>query len=124
MVPIYIHHAVYIHHAERDAFIYKNGYRVVAIGDPCNALEIFVLYIAFLFCFPGTAKRRLAFLAVGLPCIHIFNAIRIALISWMNISHPGWVDISHHYIFTTVMYLLVFGAWVLYTRKDEPVYAG
>lgn len=99
------------------AIISINGRKILGILDPCNALDIMVLYVAFLFCFPGSNKKRLLFTALGLPYIYVINTIRCALIGWMNIAHRGWVDISHHYIFTALVYMLVFYLWVLYTKK-------
>ena len=105
------------HLRERCSFVLMNGERIISIADPCNALDLYVLYISFLFCFPGKWKRRLVFVLLGIPYIYIINAIRCALIAWLNTSHKSLVDISHHYIFTTAVYLLVFYLWVLYTKK-------
>lgn len=113
ITPVYI-----IANERKDALILMDGRKIVGIADPCNALDIYVLYIAFLLCFPGTARRRLIFMAWGLPAIYAFNIIRSAIITWMNVAHNGWADFSHHYVFTTLMYLLVFYAWVLYTKKE------
>src|ERR1700754_1191957 len=33
-----------------DVYIYRNGEKTLSIGDPCNALEVMVLYAGFLFC--------------------------------------------------------------------------
>jgi exosortase family protein XrtF len=110
--------ALYAHqNATRAAIITIDGRGVLGILDPCNALDIIVLYIAFLFCFPGSVRRRLVFALIGLPYIYVFNTIRCALIGWLNIAHRGWVDISHHYLFTAAIYMAVFYLWVLYTKK-------
>jgi len=98
------------------AIITIGGRRIIGIADPCNALELYVLYISFLFCYPNTTKKRFIFLLIGLPAIFVLNIIRCVTITWLNISHKGWVDISHHYIFTAIMYLLIFYSWVLYTK--------
>lgn len=118
--------AVYTHdNATASAIITINGRGVLGILDPCNGLDIYVLFISFLFCFPGTAKRRALFILLGLPYIYIINTIRCALIGWLNIAHRGWVDISHHYIFTAAVYLLVFYLWMEYTKtKRATVHAG
>jgi exosortase/archaeosortase family protein len=97
--------------------VWINNQRVIGIADPCNALELYALYIGFLCCFPATWKRRLIFTAIGVPVIFVANAIRCAVITWLNIKHPTWVDISHHYIFTTLMYLLVFYGWFLFSKS-------
>ncbi len=92
-----------------------NSY-VIGIAAPCNALEIYVLYVAFLFCFPANLRRRLLFILTGIPTIFWANIFRCVLIAMLNIYHSGWVDFSHHYLFTTLVYLLVFGLWVLFTK--------
>jgi exosortase/archaeosortase family protein len=106
---------------QRTAVIFLDGKRLVGIADPCNGLDLFILYIGFLFCFPSSAKRRLIFLLAGIPAIFVANIIRCVIMSWLNIYHRDWVDISHHYIFTTVMYLFIFYVWMLYAKK--PSYA-
>jgi exosortase/archaeosortase family protein len=98
------------------AIILINGEKVIGIADVCNALEIFVLYIAFLICYPSQNKRRIKFLLIGIPCIYAANIIRCSVIAWLNIEHRGWVEISHHYIFNTLVYCLVFYLWVLFSK--------
>ena len=95
-----------------------NGRKALGISDPCNALEIYVLYIAFLFCYPAKNKRRFIFLLAGLPAIFLLNVVRCCMLTWLNMEHRGWFDISHHYIFTTAMYLFVFYLWQLFSKKN------
>lgn len=115
---------IYTHdNATKSALVTVGGHPVLGILDPCNALDIFVLYISFLFCFPGAIKKRAGFILLGLPYIYIINTIRCALIGWLNMEHRGWVDISHHYIFTAAVYLLVFYLWVLYTKRSAAPHA-
>lgn len=110
----------YINHvSDRAAVIFLDGKRLVNIADPCNGLDLYVLYVGFLCCFPGTTKRRIAFLLAGIPAIWVANILRCVIISWMNVDHREWVDISHHYIFTTIMYLFIFYVWMLYVKKTS-----
>lgn len=104
-----------------DAVIFIRGLRWVSIADPCNGLDLFVLYTGFLFCFPATGRRRAIFLALGLPAIFAANILRCVVMAWIALYHHSWIDISHHYIFTTVMYVFIFYVWVLYAKK--PSYA-
>ena len=96
-----------------------SGNRVIGISDTCNALEIYVLYIGFLFCFPSKLKKRWIFLAIGLPIIFIMNIIRCVSITIIDLYHSSWVDISHHYIFTTLVYLAIFYLWVLFSKTEQ-----
>jgi exosortase/archaeosortase family protein len=102
----------------RTAVIWVKDVRLIGIADPCNGLDIYVLYISFLFCFPGSLRRRGVFLLVGIPYIYIINTIRGALLAWLSMYHKDLVDVSHHYIFTASVYLLVFYLWVLYSKKE------
>ena len=94
-----------------------NGKKVIGIADPCNALEIYVLYLGFLICYPASARLRVIFIAIGLPAIFVANVVRCCLLVWLNIAHRGWVDIAHHYIFTALVYLIVFYLWMIYSKK-------
>ena len=120
-VTMKIANAVYGHaemygHPDR-AVITLYGKKILGIADPCNALEIYVLYVAFLFCYPAPDKRRLIFVLAGVPLIFMLNVVRCSLLLWLNLKHRGWFNISHHYIFNTVVYLLVFYLWIQFSKK-------
>ncbi len=93
------------------------GQRAVGIADPCNALEIFVLYWAFLICYPSDNAKKIRFAAIGTPLIFFANILRCMAITVINLYEKSWLDISHHYIFTTGVYFLVFYLWVRFTNK-------
>jgi len=116
IVSLFYHHVDTILNLKK-VILLIDGAKIIGIADPCNALEIFVLYIAFLFCYPASYKLRLTFTAIGIPVIFVANIVRCCLLVWLNISHKGWVDISHHYIFTTVVYLMVFYLWMLFSQR-------
>ncbi|NDC42536.1 MAG: hypothetical protein EBZ77_13485, partial [Chitinophagia bacterium] len=101
---------------KRQDILIINHKKIVAIGDYCNGLEIYVLYLAFIACFPGAIRQKIIFSLIGIPYIYIINCTRILLISLLNMYKRDWVDISHHYIFTVVVYFLVFYLWQRYTR--------
>lgn len=101
----------------QSAIVNIDGKKVIGIADPCNGLDVYVLFLSFLYCFPGSWKKRGLYVIIGLPYIYIINTIRCGLIAWLNISHKGWVDISHHYLFTAAVYILVFLVWMRYTKN-------
>ena len=101
------------------AIIHRHKKAIIGIGDPCNALEIFVLYWAFLLCFPGNVKRKWVFFAAGTAVIFVVNVWRCVALAWLKMYHRSWVDISHHYIFTIIVYLIVFYMWVLFSKAEK-----
>jgi len=99
--------------------IMRNGEKVIGIADPCNALEIYVLYVSFIICYPSTIKHRLKYIAIGLPILFVFNVLRACGLTWLNINRKDLADFSHHYLFQAIMYVIVFIIWVRFTRKEH-----
>ncbi len=107
----------YAVYSQNKSIIIIGGKKALGIADPCNALEIFVLYIAFLFCYPGNLKTRFKYSIIGIVLIYIANILRCSALTLLNLYDKGWMDISHHYLFTIVLYLLVFSLWVKYCKN-------
>ena len=98
-------------------YLYLNGRKIVGVADPCNALELYVLYIGFLFAFPASLKRVLLFSVIGILVIYMVNIIRLAALASMNMHRVNAVDMAHHYIFKMIVYVLIFGLWVLFIKR-------
>jgi exosortase/archaeosortase family protein len=96
--------------------IYRNGENTLCIATACNGLEIMILYAGFLFCFPAPAKRRWAFLGVGLGMIFLLNVIRCALLVGIFLRYRAYLDFSHHFAFTFLVYASVFLLWYKYAK--------
>ncbi len=99
--------------------IVRYGKKVIGIADPCNGLELFVLYVGFLFCIPSTLKRMGFFVLAGLLVIYILNISRCSLIACLNMSRSIYGDFAHHYLFKLVVYAGIFGGWMLYLRGGK-----
>jgi len=97
--------------------VYRNGENTLRIATACNGLEIMVLYAGFLFCFPASGpSRRWTFLGLGLALIFVLNIIRCALLVWIFIRYRQYLDFSHHFLFTFIVYGFVFLLWYWYAR--------
>lgn len=99
--------------------IYLGQERVLSIGDPCNGLEVMVLYAGLILCLPATLKRKSVFLLTGLVSIEILNLIRCAALVRIYLTHPEYLDFSHHYLFTFLVYAFIFWLWFLFSRNME-----
>lgn len=102
-------------------FVYLNGKKIVGIADACNALELYVLYIGFLFCFPIASKKKLlAYIIIGTIIIYIANILRLAALGYIGYNYKAnLVDVAHHYVFKVVVYFIIFGLWVMYIRQNQ-----
>jgi len=93
------------------------GKILVSIGHGCNALSLFVLFSGFILAFPSKIKLKVPFLFIGLGILFILNILRIIIITLMWNYNPRWVDFNHKYVFTTFMYLVIFGLWILWVNR-------
>lgn len=96
--------------------VYMNSKLILRISPSCNALELYVLYISFLFCFPAKKIRILLFSIMGIFVIYLINILRTAGIAYFAIEHKKWVDFAHHYLFKIVVYGFIFLMWIYFTK--------
>ena len=96
--------------------IYKDNKRLILVSDFCNGLELHILYIGFLLCFPSSLKKIILFSSVGFLSIFILNILRCTGIAYLNLEHIKWVNFAHHYVFKLIIYGLIFFLWVVYTK--------
>jgi exosortase/archaeosortase family protein len=89
------------------------------IADVCNGLELLVLYAGLILCLPATRNRKLAYIIGGIIGIEILNVIRCAGLVLIYLHKPEWLDFSHHYLFTFVVYAFIFWLWYLFSRDPE-----
>lgn len=97
------------------ATIFFNGQRALGIADPCNALELFILFIGYLICFPATIKRFIIFTVFGCLVIFFLNIVRCSCMFWLNIYKSNWFHFAHHYAFKLIVYSVIFTGWYLYS---------
>ena len=92
---------------------------LLAIADVCNALELLVLYAGLILCLPANRNRKIAYIIGGIIGIEIINVIRCAGLVLVYLHKPDWLDFSHHYLFTFVVYAFIFWLWYLFSRDPE-----
>ncbi|MBN8643173.1 MAG: exosortase family protein XrtF [Flavobacteriales bacterium] len=95
---------------------YKNKW-VARIIEGCNALSVMILFVSFIIAFSGKFKTMLLFILSGLVIIHIFNVLRIALLSMAVYHYNEYQDFLHSVIFPLFIYGVVFVLWVIWVNK-------
>jgi len=97
--------------------IYRNERRTLRVADACNGLEMMVLYLGFLICFPASLRRKLGFATGGLVLITLLNIIRCGALVLIFIHYNKYLDFSHHFAFTFIVYGFIFLLWYLFTKN-------
>ncbi len=101
------------------AHLTKNNIAVFDIFDVCNGIDLIFIYLGVLFLLPNPLKRKLIFGACGVVAIVLLNIIRISSLYYIYIYQRSAFDFSHHYLFTLLMYVLIFYAWLLFVKKNK-----
>lgn len=97
--------------------LYYQNHWSSRIIEGCNGLSVIILFIAFVIAFSGTVKRTLLFVVIGSIIIHIFNVIRIALLSVLITKFPSIQHILHDVVFPLFIYGIVFILWVIWVNN-------
>jgi exosortase family protein XrtF len=106
--------------AEMIRTIGVQGGHLLWIGDPCNGLSVFAVFLIFLAAYAGPLKHKLWFGALGLLSIHLINALRIAILCHIVTIDYELLNFNHDYTFHVVVYGWVFLLWYLWVKRFAP----
>jgi exosortase/archaeosortase family protein len=101
-------------------FLIKQDKRVLGIHDACNGIDLMFIYIGIIVLLPYSARRKFFFGIGGIAAIILANIIRVCSLYYIYRYHTAAFDVSHHYVFTILMYVLIFYGWLLFIKKDKP----
>jgi exosortase family protein XrtF len=87
------------------------------VGDPCNGITLFALFIGFIIAYPGNKKKKLFYSLFGVATIHLLNIIRVVTLSIITLKAPETLYFNHTYTFTIIVYGYVFLLWILWANK-------
>jgi exosortase/archaeosortase family protein len=91
--------------------------KALAVADACNGLELIVLYLGFIVCFPSGISRKSVFSVAGIALIYICNVLRCSSLVLIYLRYPAYLSFSHHYVFTFLVYAFIFYLWYVFTKK-------
>lgn len=101
---------------ESSTTIFIDDFSAVRVFEGCNGVAVFILFIAFLFAF-RLSGFTFVFAAAGGLLIHFFNLFRIAGLAWIAVFRPEYMYFTHKYLFTLILYAVVFVLWVVFVRN-------
>ena len=94
-----------------------NSTSLLDVGNACNGLELFVLFVGFIICFPSGKANKWWFIIAGILSIHLLNSIRAAALALNQYYHPQSLHFNHHYTFTIIVYAYIFYLWILWVNR-------
>jgi exosortase/archaeosortase family protein len=90
------------------------------IGDPCNGVGLFAVYLIFLVAYPGPVAPQALVRSPGSVSIHLINAIRVAAFASSSPYDYELLNFNHDYTFYVVVYGWVFLLWAIWVKKFAP----
>ena len=97
--------------------LYYHGKWVARIIEGCNAISVIILFISFVLAFTGKIKQMVVFILSGIVIIHVFNILRIVLLSMAIFHYPKSQHFLHGVVFPLFIYGVVFSLWVIWVNK-------
>jgi len=97
----------------------KEGPRIVLeVYEGCNGVNVMIVFLSFVFAFGGATNARIAtFVVGGLVMIHLANLIRLTLLYELAFGDMRIFHYYHKYIFTAILYFLIFCMWWLWITR-------
>lgn len=97
--------------------LFYNQVYIARIIEGCNAINVIILFIAFVVSFSGRFRQTLFFIILGSLIIYVLNVFRIAVLCVLLYFLPGQNPVIHGVLFPLFIYGVVFILWVIWVRK-------
>ena len=90
------------------------------IGDPCDGVGLFAVFLIFLLAYPGPWKHKGWFGLLGVLSIHLINNARVVALCIINKVNYHLLNFQHDYTFYVIVYGWVFFLWYLWVKRFGP----
>ncbi|MCK5781303.1 MAG: exosortase family protein XrtF [Flavobacteriales bacterium] len=104
------------HPDEASVKFYLDDVYRIKIVEGCNGLSVMILFLSFIVAFGGSLLAKMIFVPLGILLIHISNIVRIAFLAYVYVYHYDYAQMTHDYIFPTIIYGMVFLLWVIWVN--------
>lgn len=100
-----------------------NGNNVILDGfalkiiDECTAMFGSIVYVSCILAYPTDAKKKIAGIALGIPCLYVINMVRLVAISFVALSRPDIFEYVHTYLWQTIFIAFVIILWLVWVDR-------
>ena len=92
------------------------GKNILAIYEGCNGLNVMIVFLSFVLALGPYAKSMTWFIPAGLLVIHLMNLLRVWGLFLVAVKLPEQFYFVHKYLFTSILYAVVFVLWFIWIR--------
>ena len=97
--------------------LYMGEVPLLGVGHACNGLILYTIFIGLILIFPATFRNKLIMSLIGITVIFLMNIGRIVSLCLIYLYHPSFFNVSHKFIFTTILYGVIFLLWMFYVNQ-------
>ncbi|MCB0496577.1 MAG: exosortase family protein XrtF [Cyclobacteriaceae bacterium] len=101
---------------EPNVAITLDGNIIVNVYEGCNAINVSILFLAFIIAYKGSWSRSFVFIFLGLISIYVFNLLRVSGLFLVARYFPNQLYLMHKFVFTGIIYAFVFLLWFIWVR--------
>ena len=83
----------------------------VTVGEPCVGFDIMALFVGLILSAAMNIKKKLAYIALAIIIINGLNVLRISALAVLVQFDPYLWELNHKFIFTIIVYLVMFSFW-------------
>lgn len=87
------------------------------IGDNCNGMSLFGLFAGFIIAYPGSWKKKILYIPIGIMLIELMNIVRIIALAILDTYSRKWTEFNHTYTFTVIIYGFIFLLWMTWVNR-------
>lgn len=98
-----------VHHS--GVFVSYKGFSVEII-DECTGLFEMLIYMAAVFSFSTTLRKKLIGIAMGIPAIFVFNLIRITILLVAGAKSMEVFNFMHLYLWQVTLIIMISTIWI------------
>lgn len=100
-----------------DYFLLYSNIKLVRVGDSCNGLELYVIFISF-YLAQLNFYSNITRIFVGILLIFFSNSMRISLLAILSLHNSKYLNFHHKYTFVLFVYSVIIFIWIWPKRKS------
>ena len=97
-----------------------NGSEGIFVADHCIGTPAFVVFMMFILLYAGKWYHKIWFVPLGALSIYVLNVFRAAALAYaLRYSSKAYFNLSHNYIYLSMVYGLIFLLIVWWMEKFD-----
>ncbi len=109
----------YMTHAHQPfVSLMHNTREILLIYEGCNGVNVWIVFVSFLIAYGPWGPRLWMFILLGSALLFIMAILRLIFLFWVVLEIPRQFYFFHKYLFSALLYLIVFIGWYLWIRSS------